>query len=56
MKVTLITATYNSEKYLEDCIVSVINQKFKNIEHIIIDGKSRDGTVAIIKKYEREPN
>ncbi len=52
MKVTLITATYNSEKYLEDCIVSVINQKFKNIEHIIIDGKSRDGTVAIIKKYE----
>ena len=52
MKVTLITATYNSEKYLEDCILSVINQRYKNIEHIIIDGKSSDGTVAIIKKYE----
>ncbi len=52
MKVTLITATYNSEKYLEECILSVINQQYKNIEHIIIDGKSKDGTLAIIKKYE----
>ena len=51
MKVTLITATYNSQKYLEDCIVSVINQRYKNIEHIIIDGKSKDGTVAILEKY-----
>ncbi|MBC7536757.1 MAG: glycosyltransferase [Ferruginibacter sp.] len=51
MKVTLITATYNSQKHLEDCIVSVINQRYKNIEHIIIDGKSKDGTVAILEKY-----
>ena len=54
MKVTLITATYNSEKFLEDCIVSVINQRYKNIEHIIVDGKSTDGTIAIIKKYESQ--
>lgn len=52
LKVTLITATYNSEKYLEDCIKSVIGQRYKHIEHIVIDGKSKDGTVAIIKKYE----
>lgn len=52
MRVTLITATYNSQKYLEDCIVSVINQRYKDIEHIIIDGKSKDNTLAIIKKYE----
>lgn len=52
MKVTLITATYNSEKYLEDCIESVIRQRYKNIEHIIVDGKSTDGTIHIIKKYE----
>jgi glycosyltransferase len=52
MKVTLITATYNSEKYLEECIKSVINQRYPHIEHIIIDGKSKDGTLAIIKKYE----
>ncbi len=52
MKVTIITATYNSEKYLEDCILSIANQTHQDIEHIIIDGKSTDGTVSIIKKYE----
>lgn len=52
MKVTLITATYNSQKYLEDCITSVIRQGYKDIEHIIVDGKSSDKTVDIIKKYE----
>ena len=52
MKVSLITATYNSENFLEECIVSVINQRYKNIEHIIVDGNSTDNTLGIIKKYE----
>ena len=52
MKVTIITVTLNSQKYLEDCILSVINQQYSNIEHIIIDGKSTDATLEIIKKYE----
>jgi glycosyltransferase len=52
MKISLITVTFNSEKYLSHCIESVQNQTYDNIEHIIIDGKSTDGTVAIIKKYE----
>jgi len=52
MKVTIITVTLNSQKYLEDCIRSVTNQQYGNIEHIIIDGKSTDGTIEIIKKYE----
>ena len=52
MKVSIITVTYNSGKYLEDCIESVMKQGYKNIEHIIIDGKSEDDTVAIIKKYQ----
>ena len=52
IKITLVTATYNSEKYLEDSIKSIIAQSFPNIEHIIIDGKSTDGTLGIIKKYE----
>ena len=52
MKVSIITVTFNSERFLEDCIQSVQCQKYKNIEHIIIDGKSSDGTGAIIKKYE----
>ncbi len=50
MKVSIITATYNSEKYLADCIQSVRKQTYGNIEHIIIDGKSTDGTVKIIQK------
>ena len=50
MKVTLITVTLNSENFLEDCIRSVIRQDHTDIEHIIIDGKSTDGTLAIIHK------
>ncbi len=53
MKVSLITVTYNSEAYLQDCINSVMKQQYKNIEHIIIDGNSTDGTVAIIRKYDQ---
>ena len=51
MKITLITVTYNSEKYLEDCIKSVIKQNYKNIQHIIVDGNSTDKTVSIIERY-----
>ncbi len=52
MKVSLITVTYNSENFIEECITSVITQRHKDIEHIIIDGKSTDNTISIIKKYE----
>jgi glycosyltransferase involved in cell wall biosynthesis len=52
MKVTIITVTLNSAKFLEDCIRSIISQDYKDIEHIIIDGQSTDGTLDIIKKYE----
>lgn len=53
MKISIITVTYNSEKYLQDCIDSVRKQNYKNIEHIIIDGKSTDGTVRIIGKNSK---
>ena len=52
MRVSIITVTYNSGKYLEDCIGSVIKQRYHDIEHIIVDAKSIDNTLAIIKKYE----
>ena len=54
MKVSLITVTYNSARYLEDCIRSVKYQDYHDIEHIIVDGKSTDGTVDIIKKHSGE--
>jgi len=52
MKVSIITVTYNSGKYLEECIQSVIMQGYHDIEHIIVDGKSTDNTLDIIKKYQ----
>lgn len=51
-KVSIITVTYNSEKFLADCISSVQMQKYPHIEHIIVDGKSQDGTVGIIRSFE----
>jgi glycosyltransferase involved in cell wall biosynthesis len=51
-KISIITVTKNSEKYLEECILSVHNQTYKNYEHIIIDGNSRDNTLDIIKKHK----
>ncbi len=51
MKVTLLTVTYNAEKYLEDCIHSVRSQNYADIEHIVIDGASTDGTLDIIKRH-----
>jgi glycosyltransferase involved in cell wall biosynthesis len=52
LKVSIITACYNSAKTIEQTITSVINQTYPNIEYIIIDGGSIDGTLDIIKKYE----
>ena len=52
-KLSIITITYNAEKVLERTIKSVINQTYNNIEYIIVDGKSTDKTLNIIKKYEK---
>ena len=50
--ITIITAVLNNEKYLEESILSLHNQKYENYEHIILDGGSSDKTIDIIKKYE----
>lgn len=54
--ITVITVVFNGENLLEKTILSVISQTYPNIEYIIIDGNSIDGTVDVIKKYENKIN
>ena len=51
---TVITVTYNAQNTLVQTIKSVQEQTYKNIEHIIVDGNSTDGTVELIKKHATE--
>ena len=51
---SIITVVKNGEKYLEKTIKSVLSQKFKSFEYIIIDGGSSDGSIKIIKKYDKK--
>ncbi|WP_192821153.1 glycosyltransferase family 2 protein [Rufibacter sp. LB8] len=53
-KVSVITAVYNGELYLEQTIQSVLAQTYPNIEYIVIDGGSSDGTVAILHQYSSD--
>ncbi len=51
--ISIITVIYNGDRYFEQTIKSVIGQTYKNIEYIIIDGGSTDGTHDIVSKYEK---
>ncbi len=51
--ITVITVVFNGGKYLEPTIQSVINQTYDNVEYIIIDGGSTDGTLEILNKYDK---
>lgn len=54
MKISIITVVYNNAFTIEDTILSIKNQSYKNIEYIIIDGGSTDGTLEIINKYKND--
>ena len=54
MKISVITATWNSGKTIGDTLISVLNQSFTNVEHIIKDGDSKDDTLEICKDFEQK--
>lgn len=54
MKISIITVVYNNEKTIKDALNSVLGQTYKDIEYIIVDGKSNDKTVSIIKEYKNK--
>ena len=52
MKVSIITATFNNHSTLEECLKSIHSQSYRDIEHIVVDGGSTDGTLDILRKHE----
>jgi hypothetical protein len=52
-KITVVTTVFNDRLYIERCLDSVISQNYPNLEYIVIDGGSTDGTAEIIKKHQR---
>ena len=54
MKISIITITYNSAATLQHALDSVLSQTYPDIEHVLVDGASKDGTRELIEKYARE--
>lgn len=53
-KISIVTPSYNQGQYIEDTILSVLGQRYPNLEYLIFDAKSTDNSVEIIKMYEAE--
>ncbi len=56
MKISILTVCYNSDKTIKDTLESVLKQEYTNYEYLIVDGKSQDNTLKIVKEYEKKFN
>lgn len=52
MKISIVTVVYNCAQTIQGCIESVLNQDYDDVEYIVVDGASKDGTVDVIRQYE----
>src|SRR5512145_2444500 len=52
-RITVVTPNLNQGKHLEACITSVLNQGYPNLEYVVVDGGSRDGSVDVIRRHEK---
>ncbi len=50
--VTVVTAVFNGQPYVAECLESVLSQDYPNIEHIVLDGGSSDGTLDVLRRYD----
>ncbi|WP_051292929.1 glycosyltransferase family 2 protein [Citrifermentans bremense] len=55
-KISIVTPSFNQKQYLEECIDSVLSQNYPNLEYIVMDGGSTDGSAEIIAKYSKHLN